>query len=422
VAVDLIAQRIASQIPNVGHIQQTNVDPSKRLLLPYHREKALTPLFGQDDLERADHNHPLVRLFHSPNDTDTSYDLFYETLLFLGLTGCAYWWVAKNPVTKLPVAIWVLPSHWVFPVFDRDGVVEAYDLRPAEGNYLRRQYPADEIIFFRFKNPFSKVDGYSTQTAVAQWVDTAHAIDRHRWYIHKNGAFPAAALEFSGDYSDPTDDDLQRIEAKFLSRYAGEVRAGKPLLLPPGVKFHKLDIQPKQLAFGESSDQIRDNILSAYHVPAAVAGIIKDINGQTLWAASTLFYGNVVNPRCRMLGMTATEYFRKVYSDESLRVWYDDHTPDDPEMLEKRIASDLAAMAITPEEVRLLRGRRPYPFGGQDPVMPHVGLSLPWVSGKDVNAINPFTHALSGPPKAGKPNSDKSSKDDESSKDESSEA
>jgi hypothetical protein len=32
--------------------------------------------------------------------------------------------------------------------------------------------------------------------------------------------------------------------------------------------------------------------------------------------------------------------------------------------------------------------------------MPHVGLVMPWGSGQDVNAVNPFTNELLGKPKA----------------------
>lgn len=398
VAVDLIAQRIASQFPNVGHVRQPGDAAKGHHLGPYLREKALTPLFGQEDLERADHEHPLVRLFSDPNQPDTAYDLFYETVLFQLLTGVAYWWVPRNPATGLPVAVWVLPSHWVFPVFDRDGIVEAYDLRPAEGNYLRRQFPADEVVFFRKKSSISKVDGYSPQTAGAQWIDSQLAVDRSRWYTFKNGAFPAAALEFSGEYTDPDDTELQRIEAKFLARYAGETRAGKPLLLPPGVKFHKLSLTPREMDYNVSAEQLRDQILALFHVPAAIAGVVKDVTGPTLLAADTLFCGNVINPLCRQLGQTATEHFRKAYDDPSLRVWWDDRTPEDPKMVEERIKTDMNMMAISPNEVRLLRGRKPYEHGGWDPFAPHIGLIMPWATGEDFNAVNPFTHEF-GPAK-----------------------
>ncbi len=390
VAVDLIANRIASQFPNVGYIQKKDPNPKNWGLLPFQKEKALTPLFGQEDLIPVGHEHPLVKLFKDPNDPDTSFDLWYETIMFMLLTGSAYWWIPKNKVTGLPAAIWCLPSHWVWPVFDRDGAVYAYDLRPAEGNYLRKQFPAEEIIHFRKKNAYSKIDGYSPLTATSQWIDSSLAIERSRFYTFKNGAFPSTALEFDPEYIDPTDEDLARIESKFLARYAGETRAGKPLLLPPGVKFHKLSLMPREMDYQKSADQLRDNVLAGFKVPSILAGAVTETTNAAVLAANTLFCGNCLNPFCRMLGQTATEHFSDFYNDPSLRIYWEDFTTDDPAVVEKRIQNDIDAMAIVPNEIRILRGREPYKFGGWDPFLPHVGLGVSWNTNEETSNINPF--------------------------------
>jgi hypothetical protein len=152
--------------------------------------------------------------------------------------------------------------------------------------------------------------------------------------------------------------------------------------------------------FTAGAEQIRDNVLAAFHVPAVCAGIVRDVAGPALLAADTLFCANKINPLGRLIGQTATEHFRKAYADPTLRVWFDDRTPEDPKLVEEQIKTDMAMMARTPNEVRRLRGLKPYAHGGDDPIMPHVGLVMPWGSGQDVNAVNPFTNELLGKPKA----------------------
>lgn len=392
IAISLISNRIAGQFPNVGQVGPRDPDPQKWNIHIQAREKALTPLFGQEDITPVSHDHPLIDLFRNPNDPDTSFDLWSETILFLLLTGSAYWWVARNKITGLPAAIWVLPSHWTWPVFNKDGAVDYYDLRPAEGNYLRRRFPADEVIHFKYKSSISKLDGYSPLTAGSQWIDTQTSIERTRFFTFKNQAFPQVALEFDSQYFDPSTEDLDRIEAKFIARYGGEVRAGKPMILPPGVKLHKLSVTPREMDYKDSAEQIRDDILALFKVPAVIAGVIQNVNGQAVLAANNLFCSNAINPLCRMLGQAATEYFSEAYEDPTLRIWWDDTTPDDPSVVEKRLATDMTAMAITPNELRIMRGRKPYKHGGDDPYAPHIGLILPWGTGEDINAINPFTH------------------------------
>jgi len=386
IAIDRIACKVAQQQPNVGYARQAG--PRQKHLAA--RTKALTPLREQEFLESVDDDHPLMRLLRDPNDPDTAYDLWYEIILFLCLTGSAYLWVPRNK-GGFPTALWVLPSHWVWPVVgDKSRFIDAYEIRPVEGNYLRRIYPADEIIHIKFKNPSHKIDGFSPMTAGGHWIDGQLSIDRSRWHTFRNSAFPHAAFEFDSQFKELDQDELERIEAKYFSRYAGEARAGKPYILPPGVKVRNLSVSPREMDFSASADQMRDNILALFGVPAAVAGIQKDLTYGSVRASIASFMSLTINPKTRFLGQVLTEKLARLY-DPSLRVWWDDATPDDPEIVEKRILTDAALGAITPSEVRALRGREPYPHGGDDPFIPNLGLILPWNTGKPSEVINPFS-------------------------------
>lgn len=380
VAVRAIARKVASSIPNVTYVHDGRGDSAAasgkysvdaysrgrqttRFLSPYHRAKALAPLLAHEELEPVGRDHPLLRLLLDPNDPDTSYDLFYETVLFLLLTGSAYWWVPRNAVTGAPCAAWCLPSHWVWPVMGKDRLIDSWELRPVEGNYLRRRIPAEEVIVIREKNPVSKIDGFSPLTAGAQWTDVQAMNNAARWWAYKNGTFPTVAVQFDGTYQDPSDEDLRRIEAKFISRYAGESRSNKPLFLPPGVKVSPLTLKPNEMVFGDTAKETRDNILALFGVPAIIAGLSENLTAGGHTAAQNCFCTQTINPFFRFLGQALTEKLARAF-DESLRVWWEDATPEDPTIRENQIKTDLMAGAITVDEIRLLRGRQPYPEGG----------------------------------------------------------
>lgn len=380
IAIDRIATKVATQVPNVTHVVSRNKNKSKHAadekryrkrqpcLSAYARSKALTPLRSHEDLQPVDDDHPLLRLLHDPNEPDTAYDLWYETVLFLYLTGSTYWWIPRHPVTGLPEAIWVLPSHWVWPVVGKDRTIDGYEVRPVEGNYLRKFLPYEEVLHFKRKSPVSKIDGYSPQTAVNHWIDTQESVDRSRFFFFRNGTFPTVSVEFSGDLQDIGKEKLDQIEAKFMNRYQGETRTNKPLFVPPGMKVRPLFITPMEMGFVESAEQLRDNILAAFGVPAVVAQITAQMTYGSVAAAQAGFFTMTINPLLRFLGQQITEKLAWVY-DDTLRVWWEDTTPDDPEMIEKRIQTDLLAGAITPNEVRALRGRAAYKGGGDDPLV-----------------------------------------------------
>lgn len=382
VAINVIAKRVASQVPNVSWVRLPGSKPhdAKALLHPLRRTKALLPLQSHEQLEAVPHQHPCVRLLQSPNNEDTSYDLWYETLLFLFLTGSAYWWTPLNHL-GLPYAIHVVPSHWVWPVLgnDSDDFIEEWEIRPVEGNYLRRRFPREEFTVFRFKNPLSKIDGYSPTTAGANWHDVSASLNRARVFAYDQGTFANISIQFDGKLQDPTDEQLRRIEAKFYQRAIGPNKAGRPLFLPPGVVAKPLNILPNQMVFGETANETRDNTLALYGVPLPVVHAGDQTYGGNA-ASQASFHTNTINPLCKFLGLSVTEKFGYRY-DESLRIWWEQMTAEDPQLAEDQIQTDMMGAAITPNEIRIMRGREPLKFDWADmPIFPSsmTGGTLPF--------------------------------------------
>lgn len=380
IGIDRIATTIARSIPNISFVESAlrpspsasnhSIHGGLDLYTSFARRKSLAPIQAHERLVPCDNDHPLVRLLRDPNDPDTAYDLWYETILFLLLTGNAYWYTPHGDNGfGLPEAIWVIPSHWMWPVMGKDRLIEAYEMRPVEGNFLRQRLPAEQIIHFRRKSPISKIDGYSPFTAGNLWVDTQESIDRTRFFTFKNGAFPGVAVEFDGKYRDPADEDLARIESKFVARYSGETRANKPLFLPPGVTLKKLSVSPHEMAYCESSEQIRDNILALLGIPSVICGISRQMTYGSVLAAQKAYCEFAVNPLAAFLGQTISESLARQF-DESLRVWWPNFSPDDPEQTEREIQTDLQFGVRTYNEIRAQRGYTPYACGGDDPVIP----------------------------------------------------
>lgn len=402
VAIDKIASSMAAQHPNISYLLAGDPEDYRSKLQPepllrsyksafphlpasylercpqvtklrhlqrlHQRTRALTPLLSHESLKPLEYNHPLRRLLADPNDPDTSWTLWYETVMFYLLTGNAYWWTPLHPQTGLPEAIWVIPSHWMWPMVGKDRLIEGWEIRPVEGNYLRQVLPANEVIHFKHPNPISKIDGMGPLTAISQWADVSESIDRSRTMAFRNGMLQTIAIQFDGSLNDPSDEMLRRIEAKIISRYIGENRSNKPLYLPPGVKATPLSIKPNEMVWGESAMETRDNILGAFHVPPGIVAL-----SPTNPEDRATFCGEALNPLASFLGQVVSEKLCPLYDKgkRGLRLWYEDFVPNDPEHLEETIKTDLMCGAITPNEVRILRGREPYPEDWADrPVLP----------------------------------------------------
>ncbi len=406
VAVNKIAETISAHPPNVSYVRGHGAQPisedgedtfknvaGRHRFLPHSvKQKALTPLQAHEELEAVPDNHPLLRLLKNPNDPDVSADFWYETILFLLLTGNCYWWMPRNRA-GLPCALWVVPSHWVWPIMGKTRTIEAYEVRPIEGNYVRRELPPEDVIHFRLKNPISKIDGFGPLIAGANWADTDSTINRARSQSYRNGPLPHIAVEFDSNFNDPGDDTLRRIEAKWLARLSGQDNAGRPIFIPPGMKVKPLTIEPNKMLFGPVGDQMRDNILGLFGVPVAMVNSTNMTYGGQR-AAQYGFYSETVNPKLHFLGQVITEKLAWRY-DSTLRVWWEDKSPSDPEVLDKRITTAGMFGAITPNQIRNLYGWEPLPYAWADqPVLP-----------ANMQATGPMggANASGKPPKPGTP-------------------
>jgi HK97 family phage portal protein len=372
VAVSKICDKVASSLPNVSVVRDT-ANPERLLhakpdlwLPPGSKSKALAPLQVHEELEPVDNDHPLVKLLRDANDVDSGHDLWYETTLYLQLTGNGYWWAPQNNA-GLPVELWCIPSHWVWPVPGRDRIIDHYQVRPVEGAFGGVKIPADDVIHFRRKNPTSKLDGFSPTSAGARWIDGAESVDQTRWHTFKNGPMPGLKVEFTE--INPSEELMNRIEARLQSRYAGEINAGKPLLVPKGAKVDPYTMTAKELDFCKSADQLRDSILALYGVPPVVAGITKNMTYGSVLAAQAGFCTFTVNPFLSFLGQALTERLAARF-DEKLRVWWPDQSPDDPAVRNRDLALEIQAGSVSKNEIRAQFGRKRRPEAEADELLP----------------------------------------------------
>ena len=399
IAIDAIAKKVAGLTPNAAWVGKDGSDalaghrhlgPAVRKRYLEHRAaKTLQAIKPHESIDPLPDNHPGVRLLHNPNGPDVAYDLWYELEMYEGLTGNSYLWVVPNRL-GLPCELWVIPAHWVFPRVGKRELVEWYEVRPWAGPGVLR-FPPEEIIHFRTKNPIHKIDGWSKQAAIAEWIDSAESVDRSRFFQFKNGCFPVGAVELGENYNDPSDQDLERLYAKFFARIQGESNAGKPIIMPPGAKYNALMIAPAEMAYTQSADQLRDWILAAYGVPKEIAGIQDAGSEIAMYGPLFQFCTQTIIPKLQYRGQVLTEKLGKRWpapAGKTLRYWWDDPTPPNPQQVNQDIETDAKWGATTPNEIRALRGREPYAFGGDDPLLPIGTAPLPLATGEDLSGID----------------------------------
>lgn len=421
IAVNHICKIVAGMMPNVSRVQydtapQTTADqkgyrtkafgPGHALYKEYKRrshqrlyKKAMTNVAQNQDLEPVEDDHPLVALFRDPNPPSVSWTVWYELVMFLQLTGNSYLWLPENAF-GVPAEMYCLPAHWIWPQAGDGGVVRSYHVRPILGSTTLITLPAEEVIHFAWPSPVSKIDGWSPLSAGARWLDVASSIDLARWSSFRNGAFPSFAMELDKDLLDPSPEQVVQIEQKFLSKFQGESRYGKPIVLSPGVSLVPLTINPTEMGYVDSAAQMRDYVLNLFGIPKTIIDPEATTYG-ALAAAQAAFFEITLKPIFTYLGQVLTEKLAHRF-DPNLRVWWEDVVAEDPtELLQKRQAM-FACGAYTPNEWRVEEGLPPLQHGGDNPCL--ANQEMPWGTGEVSQPPQPQPGQPGAPGAPGDPN------------------
>jgi len=374
VAVRRIMDRAASQAPCISRVvseRNMGAAADQQRGLSHAERHYIQRWYGgyvqsvQEDLVPVPRQHPLCKLLQKVNPDDTWQSLMAQTVQQLCLAGQVYWWIIPNSIRQAntgyqtPAELWCVPKVWVEPVRDNKGTIVKYKINPYFNSALGKEVDVSEIITFLYPSPLSKEDGYSPLSAAPLWVDNTEAIEQSRNSTFKNAGRPSMLVELDPEHhNDPSIEVIDRMKSRLMSRLSGVDKHGEPIIAPPGVKLTPWGSKPDEMAFLDSSEVIRDAVLSLFGVPKTIAGITTDVNRSSVEGSYVVFSEVVINPLLRTVASTMTEKLASRF-DEDMRIWFPDTTPKDQEHELAELRFDWETGALDPDERRTDRGRAP---------------------------------------------------------------
>src|ERR1043166_1570225 len=390
VAVRCLMNSVAQLTPECAVVRSAQRDQQKgrwryKGLNQVERRKALTQLSASEDLDPLPLTHPLCQLLRHPSEADSFADFVAELILFLQLTGNAYIWAPNAQAFDYPAEIFVLPSHWVYPrASTASGLLDHYEIRPVYSSVRILDIPVEEVIHVKYKSALSKIDGFAPTTAGARWVDNSSAVEQSRWHMFANLALLGPMLLLDEQQVTVTPEDVERIENRFMSRFSGPTKAGRPIILSNVKDIKPYSATPVEMAYHESSEQARDYVLALFGVPRQVAGFGEQMTFGSNLAIIQWYCSQTVDPLTSMLGNAFSKHLAPRFPEgRRLRVWWDSCAPRDPAQVLAEHQAYLAAGALTLNEVRQELGKEPYEFGGWDPILPVGVAPMPFATGED---------------------------------------
>jgi phage portal protein BeeE len=319
--------------------------------------------------------HPLMKILKRPSASQSGASFREEVAIQLCLTGSALIWNVPNQMGRtveryiIPTAIAEprqpekgLPKGgwYINPEVARWQVENGWFLYTGLAQAIGKIIDARDVQVIRFIHPTFKDEGQSPVSAGALWTDTSEKIDVSRHAHLRNGSDPSVIIGIDGVEDEST---LQRMSAKFNEKYAGPSKHGKAMFVNgQNVKVEPVTRTPAEMAYEGAFAQFRDAIMALHGVTPIAAGIEAPSGDDGLYAPLKQFISGTVQPILDLMAEEDTEQLASQFG-EGLTVFYTARSIDDAKLTEQQINTDIAAGAIEVDEIRKLRGRKPW--GGE---------------------------------------------------------
>jgi hypothetical protein len=145
----------------------------------------------------------------------------------------------------------------------------------------------------------------------------------------------------------------RQIISAIQKRYSGALNHGEPIILDGLIEdVKRLSNIPSEMDWLSSGQATKSRILQGFGANPIILGEIEGANRASATVADEHFTTWTVNPKIELLSQSMTEWFRWVFSDDSLVVWIEPCVPHDAE--ERRQWAGLLAKhsCITGDELR----------------------------------------------------------------------
>lgn len=235
---------------------------------------SVLPAYMLDTTTRERVQHPILELLNArPNEAMTPAvrkKLLEESIL---LTGNAYDWIIRDPVSALPKELIPIPGNLVTVWMD-DKLRPWYDVsHPVTGAIMR--LPAEDICHYKgpSRNGFM---GQSILSYAADTIQAGLAAQEYNRSYYENGGYPSGVLytesDLGGYVQDATGRNTDVTKKEALRRSWEKVHSGpqnghRVAILDLGLKYTPLSVSNRDSQFVEQQDITVQDIARFFSVP-----------------------------------------------------------------------------------------------------------------------------------------------------------
>jgi HK97 family phage portal protein len=300
--------------------------------------------FG-DVEEVVDPLHPVLKLLQQANPIHNGYELMEMTQIHLGLTGDAFWYVARD-ASGTPVELWPLSPAFTRPVPGKEKVIDGYIY--GAGTEVEQFFESDDIIHFRNVNPSGNpYHGTGDLEACVREADLNSAFVDFAQQMIQQGAMPGMVV--TGTMNDT---QREQVEQAIRAKHEGIRNVGRTFVLPAELEVTALNLSDKEIAFLSSADRMDQVIANCFDMPISILRLDTAALA-TAKAAIPQWQLMAIQPRARKAEDTLNQRLLvQMMGNDNEFIVFDDAVTKDMEATATRVTSVYSAGLTTKNEAR----------------------------------------------------------------------
>lgn len=252
---------------------------------------------GDDSRQRLrEDDHPMAKALIEPWDRGNMASLVMSLLGPILVHG--------NSITEVEDVtadrIWFKPKDWRYssPIRPWRDSLEGFKVDTDSAQFAR-EVSIDQMLHIAWWSPAGPI-GTSPLQQLGVTLDIEQMAQKFQRATFKNMARPASAIEASDDFlgldRDERTDLLRQLREDVIALYAGPDNAGRPALLPPGLKWHEVGHSSVEAELIDQRKLARDEVASVYMIPPPMLGILDKATYSNIETQREMIYTDCLGP------------------------------------------------------------------------------------------------------------------------------
>jgi HK97 family phage portal protein len=242
--------------------------------------------------------HPFLTTLHRASEHLRGGQLMYATAAHLMLQGEAFWVVMserRDVMSKqtAPQRIRIANPNKMNPRVNDDLSVTAWEMNTDNGVVV---LPPDAVVFFKLYNPTNEIRGLAPLSAARLEYELEWKSGRWNELFYEQGARPPFYVFRPPEAAPLPPHRMAEMREMFEDEYTGISRGRRVPFMPPGSELRSIGISQTDMDFLEGRRFSREQILSVFGVPPAVAGVFEYANYANSSEQKRYFWNHTLRP------------------------------------------------------------------------------------------------------------------------------